>query len=118
MKKFGEFRRFLIEDEERIPFPLSKHCEGSPGFSDMCSIVRESQKKSRPKTKTVKISKLKASQDWINRDEGGKQPFEIDDKPIVYLRDGVHIILDGHHRLSSKKEAGETEAEVYLYEDV
>lgn len=111
------FKHFLVEDDERVPFPLSKFNEDNGGFQKLARIVKQRQSKGEKPVDTVEIRSLKASQDWINRDSGGKQPFKFDDKPIVFYKDGINTILDGHHRLSSMKEDGKVDAKVYYYEE-
>jgi len=78
---------------------------GHPKFKDVGSLVhRAEQNLENARVAAVPVSKLLASQYWIDEtgEQSGEPVFpELDEQqelPVVVKYNGQFIILDGHHR--------------------
>ena len=70
-----------------------------------------------PQVVTVNPKQLNATQDWLsNYGSDGPLFDEYPDLPVVYQKDHVLYILDGHHRSARALKAG-TPIRVYLFKD-
>ena len=70
----------------------------------------------KPEVVRVPIDQLHATQDWLSSYGSGEDTFpDYTDLPVVLKMGPDLIIVDGHHRISSKAKAGKQFVEVYLF---
>jgi hypothetical protein len=70
-----------------------------------------------PRLRIMQPSQLVATQDWLSNDPGDGPLYpEYADLPVIYQKNGVNYILDGHHRVTRALKSNRT-IECYLFTD-
>lgn len=96
---------------------MSEYDQDSGKVSWLADHAEKHVKRNKPKIETVPIKNIRATQSWINKEEGGGgDPVVGDytDKPIgVKHPSGEVHVLDGHHRIDAAAERGKATIPMY-----
>lgn len=101
--------------ERPTDLPMSsKYSQEKGNLGPLVSAVEKAQADGTVRERSVNLSELRATQNYLGGEGGGDPVFEgLEDKPVVVNNGVEKVILDGHHRVSAAIAAGKTKISVY-----
>lgn len=100
------FKQYIIEANRKNPIPVGDYDSDERGNVDhfVSSVEKarphEITKKTIKPSEMIKNGTLKATQHHLYDEGGGDPVFPHLRRPVLVHKDGVHHILDGHHRIA------------------
>lgn len=129
LKKMKLFKNYLFEEWDSKgykdnPIPVGKYNEDNVQGPVM-HIEKALGKRAYGQRTQINVhemvrdGKLKATQDHLHKHGGGDPVFEKLRHPVLYKsKDGVHHIIDGHHRLAKALEKKTPETTVHIFKEM
>lgn len=101
--------------ERATDLPMSsKYSQDKGNLGALVRAVEKAQEDGSIGTKNVKLSDLRATQDYLGGEGGGDPVFEgLEEHPVVVDNGREKLLLDGHHRTSAAIANGDTKITVY-----
>lgn len=102
-------------NERPTDLPMSsKYSQEKGNLGPLVKAVEKAQADGTVQERDVKLSELRATQNYLGGQGGGDPVFEgLEDKPVVVNNGVEKIVLDGHHRVSAAIASGNTKMSVY-----
>ena len=115
--KMGKYRNPFDPrtDDHNPEFKDDLHIPNMELADDVDEIIANG---GEPEVVRVRIDQLHASQDWLSNIGSGADTFpDYNDLPVVLQKGNDLNIVDGHHRISRKANAGGEFVDVYLFKE-
>lgn len=98
------FKEYILEVYKPNPIPYSTLYNQDRGNMD--GFVNKVEQTKRPRKRRIRVWELvdygliRSTQSYLTTHGGGDPVFPKLELPVIFSKDGIGYILDGHHRLA------------------